>query len=281
MTDPEKKRRKPKVQKPLSIERQTQVSRPKELRSNSSEKSQMPKEQASLKSDSFKKSTNDRKLENASEARRKNAGLGKNKTVSEKSKQFEGQVRAGKKEILKEHLERKAKQRADLTEQKASLQKEIKAMNKIAEVRETVDTQYTAKYSCWESAISVGAKGAASTGLRKLDPSIAINLARQQAGASLKAKLEPKVQAQLAKIASFARDLKIANVKALKEPVVAKAGPMPKDPAAASQKIVNSELRQKLKDMKEREIMRDPNRNPGKFEEVNLPARGVGGLGGI
>jgi hypothetical protein len=44
---------------------------------------------------------------------------------------------------------------------------------------------------------------------------------------------------------------------------------------------VNSKLRQKLKDMKEREIMRDPNRNPGKFEEVNLPARGVGGMGGM
>lgn len=281
MTDPEKKKRQQKAQKPLSKDRQTQVSKPEEVRNNSSEKSQKPKEQASLKSGAGKKTTSDRKLENASESRRKNSGAGKYKTVSEKSKQFEGQIRAGKREILKEHLERKAQQRANLTEQKASLQKEIKAMNKIAEVRETVDTQYTAKYSCWQSAISVGAKGAASTGLRKLDPSIAINLARQQAGASLKAKLEPKIQAQLAKIVSFARDLKIANVKAVKEPVIAKVGPMPKDPASASQKIVNSKLRQKLKDMKEREIMRDPNRNPGKFEEVNLPARGVGGMGGL
>lgn len=281
MSDPERKKKKPEPKKPLAKVRQTQVSKPKEVRTNSSEKSQKTKGQASLKSDSAKKSTNDRKLENASEGRRKAVGSGKFKTVSEKSKQFEGQIRSGKREILKEHLQNKAQQRANLTEQKASLQKEIKAMNKIAEIRETVDTQYTAKYSCWQSAISVGAKGAASTGLRKLDPSIAINLARQQAGASLKAKLEPKIQAQVAKIASFARDLKIANVKAVKEPVVLKAGPVPKDPGAAAEKIVNSKLRQKLKDMKEKEIMRDPNRNPGKFEEVNLPARGVGGMGGL
>lgn len=281
MSDPERKKKKPEPKKPLTKERQTQVSKPKQVRNNSSEKSQKPKEHASLKSDTAKKSTNDRKLENASEGRRKAAGTGKFKTVSEKSKQFEGQIRSGKREILKEHLQSKAQQRANLTEQKASLQKEIKAMNKIAEVRETVDTQYTAKYSCWQSAISVGAKGAASTGLRKLDPSIAINLARQQAGESFKAKLEPKIQAQVAKIASFARDLKIANVKAVKEPVVLKAGPVPKDPGAAAEKIVNSKLRQKLKDMKEKEIMRDPNRNPGKFEEVNLPARGVGGMGGL
>lgn len=268
-----------KPQKPVQKQKETQVDKPKTAPANSSEKRQKPKGQTHLKSDSGKKTTNDRKLAAASESRRKSVGNGRTKSVSEKSRQFEGQIRAGKKAILKEHFEQKAQQKANLIEQKASLQKEIKTMNKIAEVRETVDTQYTAKYSCWQSPISVVGKGAASTGLRKLDPSIAINLARAQAGAAMKAKLEPKVQAQVAKLVTIARDLKISNVRTVKEPVAAKVVPVVKEQAAVGQKIVNSKLRQKLKDMKEREIMRDPNRDPGKFEEVNM--RGVGGLGGI
>lgn len=281
MSHPEHQKKKPKPKKPIQKERKTQVEKPQSAKTNSSERAQKPKEKPHLKSDTQKKSTNDRKLTAASEARRKTGGAGKTKSVSEKSRQFEGQIRAGKKTILKEHLEEKTRQRTNLIEQKASLQKEIKAMNKIAEVRETVDTQYTAKYSCWQSPISVVGRGAASTGLRKLDPSIAINLARQQAGASLKAKLEPKVQAQMAKLVTIARDLKISNLKTVKEPVAVKVGPVAKEQEAVSRKIVNSKLRQKLKDMKEREIMRDPNRDPGKFEEVNLPPRGISGFGGL
>jgi len=178
MVRPDKQKNKPKPKKPLQKERKTQVEKPQYAKTNSSERTQKPKQQPHLKSGTQKKSTNDRKLAAASESRRKPAGSGKTKSVSEKTRKFEGQIRAGKKSILKEHLEEKTRQRTSLIEQKASLQKEIKAMNKIAEVRETVDTQYTAKYSCWQSAISVVGKGAASTGLRKLDPSIAINLAR-------------------------------------------------------------------------------------------------------
>ena len=280
MNRPEKQNKKNKPKKPLQKERKTQVERPQSTKSNLSEKAQKPKEQTHLKSDSGKYSTNDRKLSAASE-RRTSVGSGKSKSVSEKSRQFEGQIRSGKKTILKEHLEQKAKQKTDLVEQKASLQKQIKAMNKIAEVRETVDTQYTAKYSCWQSPISVVGRGAASTGLRKLDPSIAINLARAQTGAALKTKLEPKVQAQVAKLVTIARDLKLSNLKAVKEPAAAKVIPAAKEQASVGRKIVNSKLREKLKETKEREIMRDPNRNPGKFEEVNLPARGIGGFGGL
>lgn len=185
-----------------------------------------------------------------------------------------------KKARLAAHLKEKAASRASMDKQKASLEAEVKALNRLSEVKETIDGQYTARFSGFESAIAAGPMGATSTGLRKLDPSVWINMKRAEAGAKIQNKIDPHVQKQLAKITKVARDLKSSNLKEFKWAQSVKVKAM-KETMISNQKIEHSKLRSKIKEMKVKEKMRDPNREPSKFDELNMPFRGVGGTGGV
>lgn len=222
------------------------------------------------------------KLKEASESRRKGVKSVKEKPkrpVSEKEKSLSKAVSDDKKARLSEHLKQKAASRASLDKQKASLEGEVKALNKLADVRETIDGQYTAKFSGFESAIAAGPMGAASTGLRKLNPSILINLTRAEAGAKVQNKIEPMVAQKLAKILKVAKNLKLSGLKEFRSAQTSKVQAM-KEALVTDQKIQHSKLRSKIKEMKTKEKMRDPNREPTKVDELNMPFRGVGGTGG-
>jgi len=221
--------------------------------------------------------SNDAKLKLASAERRKGVYPKDKRDKSIEEKRDNRSMNEVKRARLSAQFDKKAQSRDTLAKQRASLEGEVKAMNKMAEVRDTIDSQYTAKFSGFESMISAGPRGATSTGLRKLDPASAIKTARAEIGARIKNKIDPKVQLAISKISKIARDLKVASIKDSKLEVGAKVGA---DVKNAEEKIVNSKLRSKLKAMKEREIMRDPNRNPSKFEELNMPTRGVGGSTG-
>ena len=226
-----------------------------------------------------------KKLKEASESRRKGLRAAKEpknkptRPVSEKEKSISKAVRDDKQARLSEHLKQKAATRASLDKQKASLEGEVKALNKLADVRETIDGQYTAKFSGFESAIAAGPMGAASTGLRKLNPSILINMTRAEAGAKVQNKIEPMVAQKLAKILKVAKNLKLSGLKEFRSAQTSKVQAM-KDAIVTDQKIQHSKLRSKIKEMKTREKMRDPNRETTKFDELNMPFRGVGGTGG-
>lgn len=222
------------------------------------------------------------KLKEASESRRKSVKNVKEKPkrpVSEKEKSLSKAVTDDKKARLSEHLKQKAASRASLDKQKASLEGEVKALNKLANVRETIDGQYTAKFSGFESAIAAGPMGAASTGLRKLNPSILIDMKRAEAGAKVQNKIEPMVAQKLAKIMKVAKNLKLSGLKEFRSAQTSKVQAM-KEALVTDQKIQHSKLRSKIKEMKTKEKMRDPNREPTKVDELNMPYRGVGGTGG-
>jgi hypothetical protein len=221
----------------------------------------------------------DKKLAEASRARR-DAIKKKPKPKSPKDK-AEAKVKEDEKRArLAEHLKQKATSRASLDKQKANLKAEVKALNKLSEVRETVDGQYTARFSGFESAIAAGPMGATSTGLRKLSPSIYLNIKRAEAGAKVQNKIDPKVSQQLQKIKKVARDLKLSDFKELSWAKVSKVQAV-KEVVATEQKVEHSKLRSKIKEIKLKERMRDPNRDPSKFDELNMPLRGVGGTGGV
>lgn len=222
----------------------------------------------------------EKKLKEASQSRREALKEKPKRKVSEKEKAENKVYKDEKKARLAEHFKQKAASRASLEKQKAGLESEIKALNKISDVRETIDGQYTAKFSGFESAIAAGPMGATSTGLRKLDPSVWINMKRAEAGAKVQNKLDPQTMKVLAKIKKVAKDLKLTNIKNLKSDLSQKVQAT-KEVLATEQKIEHSKLRSKIKEMKTREIMRDPNRNPSKFDELNMPHRGVGGTGGV
>ncbi len=218
------------------------------------------------------------KLKEASESRRKGVKE-KPRPVSEKEKSLSKAVKDDKKARLSEYLKQKAASRASLDKQKASLEGEVKALNKLSDVRETVDGQYTARFSGFESAIAAGPMGAASTGLRKLNPSILIDMKRAEAGAKVQNKIEPMVAQKLAKIMKVAKNLKLSGLKEFRSAQTSKVQAM-KEALVTDQKIQHSKLRSKIKEMKTKEKMRDPNREPTKIDELNMPFRGVGGTGG-
>lgn len=219
------------------------------------------------------------KLKEASDSRRKGLKEKPKRPVSEKEKSLSKAVKDDKKARLSEHLKQKAATRASLDKQKASLEGEVKALNKLSNIRETVDGQYTARFSGFESAIAVGPMGAASTGLRKLNPSILIDMKRAEAGAKVQNKIEPMVAQKLAKIMKVAKNLKLSGLKEFRSAQTSKVQAM-KEALVTDQKIQHSKLRSKIKEMKTKEKMRDPNREPTKIDELNMPFRGVGGTGG-
>lgn len=222
----------------------------------------------------------DKKLKEASQSRRESLKQKPKRKVSEKEKAENKVYQDEKKARLAEHFKQKAASRASLERQKAGLEAEVKALNKISDVRETIDGQYTARFSGFESAIAAGPMGATSTGLRKLDPGVWINMKRAEAGAKIQNKLDPQALKALAKIKKVAKDLKLTNFKELKTDLAQKVQAT-KEALATEQKVEHSKLRSKIKEMKAKEIMRDPNRNPSKFDELNMPHRGVGGTGGV
>lgn len=221
-----------------------------------------------------------KKLKEASDARRSALKQKSKRPVGEKERSANKVTQDEKKARLTAHLKEKAASRASMDKQKASLEAEVKALNRLSEVKETIDGQYTARFSGFESAIAAGPMGATSTGLRKLDPSVWINMKRADVGAKIQNKIDPHVQKQLAKITKVARDLKSSNLKEFKWAQSVKVKAM-KETLVADQKIEHSKLRSKIKEMKVREKMRDPNREPSKFDELNMPFRGVGGTGGV
>lgn len=224
----------------------------------------------------------DKKLAEASRNRR-DALKGKPKQKSPKDKADAKVKEDEKKAKLAEHLKQKAMSRAAMDRQKANLKAEVKALNRLSEVRETVDGEYTARFSGFESAIAAGPMGATSTGLRKLSPSIYLNIKRAEAGAKIKNKIDPKLSQQLQKIKKVARDLKLTDLKELSwaKENKAQAVKAVKDVVATEQKVEHSKLRSKIKEIKLKERMRDPNRDPNKIDELNMPFRGVGGTGGV
>ncbi|MBU6454357.1 MAG: hypothetical protein KGS72_21495 [Cyanobacteria bacterium REEB67] len=221
-----------------------------------------------------------KKLKEVSTERKKALTPKARRPTSEKQKAISKAVQEDKKSRLSTHLQEKAKSRQTLEKQRLSLEAEVKALNNLSNVKDTVDGQYTAKFSGFQSAIAAGPMGATSTGLRKLDPSIWINMQRAELGAKIQNKIEPKVLQQMAKIGKIARDLKLSNLKELKSARMESTVKVAKEANAEMKKIVNSKLRSKIKEIKEKERMRDPNRDPNKFEELNMPFRGVGGIGG-
>ncbi|MBA4026684.1 MAG: hypothetical protein C0473_00430 [Cyanobacteria bacterium DS3.002] len=247
----------------------------KELNPQDSNQEKKSKRQEPKKPDALK-------LKEASESRRKGLKGIKEKPkrpVSEKEKSLSTAVKDDKKARLSEHLKQKAASRASLDKQKASLEGEVKALNKLSSVRETIDGQYTARFSGFESAIAAGPMGAASTGLRKLNPSILIDMKRAEAGAKVQNKIEPMVAQKLAKIMKVAKNLKLSGLKEFRSAQTSKVQAM-KEALVTDQKIQHSKLRSKIKEMKTKEKMRDPNREPTKVDELNMPYRGVGGTGG-
>ncbi len=224
------------------------------------------------------KKRDSQKLKEASESRRKGA-KDKPKLATEKEKSLSKAVKDDKKARLSEHLKQKAASRASLDKQKASLEGEVKALNKLSDVRETIDGQYTARFSGFESAIAAGPMGAASTGLRKLDPSVWINMTRAEAGAKVQNKIDPMVAQKLAKITKVAKSLKLTGLKEFRSAQTSKVQAV-REALVTDQKIQHSKLRSKIKEMKTKEKMRDPNREPTKVDELNMPFRGVGGTGG-
>jgi hypothetical protein len=243
---------------------------------------EQPKDPAKPKADKAlvaKKQIN-KKLKEASSARKKVIAPKSKRPVSEKQKSISKVMRDDKKSRLSTHFQQKAKSRESLEKQRLSLESEVKALTNLSNVKDTVDGQYTAKFSGFQSAIAAGPMGATSTGLRKLDPSIWINMQRAELGAKVQNRIEPKVLQQMAKIGKIARDLKLSNLKEIKGSKMASTVNVAKEANAEMKKIVNSKLRSKIKEIKEKERMRDPNRDPNKFEELNMPFRGVGGIGG-
>ncbi|MFA6213299.1 MAG: hypothetical protein WC714_27940 [Candidatus Obscuribacterales bacterium] len=220
----------------------------------------------------------DKKLKEGSELRKKLLKTKSNREVSEKERAISMAVRDEKKARRSNHLQEKAQGREALAKQQQGLQAEIRALNKLESVKESSGTEYTAKFSGFQSAIAAGPMGAASTGLRKLDPAMLINMARDEIGARVQKKLDPKIALKMEQLTTIARDLKTSNMK---EPAQ-KAMPtvhVEREPDAAIKRIVNSKLRMKIREMKDRQ--KEPNRNPSKFDELNMPFRGVGGVGGI
>jgi len=222
----------------------------------------------------------DKKLKEGSALRRKllKAKPGK-RQVSEKEKALSKSVTDDKKARLSNHLQEKAKSRESLDKQRQSLQAEVKALSKLETVKESSGTEYTAKFSGFQSAIAAGPMGAASTGLRKLNPSILIDMKRAEAGAKVQNKIDPQIALRMASLGKIARDLKIGNLKEVKAPKVEKTVSVAKEANSEMTKIVNSKLRMKIQEVKDR--LKEPNRNPSKFDELNMPFRGVGGVGGI
>lgn len=220
----------------------------------------------------------DKKLKEGSELRKKLLKTKSKREASEKERAISKAVRDDKKARRSNHLQEKAQGREALAKQQQGLQAEIRALNKLESVKESSGTEYTAKFSGFQSAIAAGPMGAASTGLRKLDPAMLINMARDEIGARVQKKLDPKIALKMEQLTTIARDLKTSNMK---EPAQ-KAMPtvhVEREPDAAIKRIVNSKLRMKIREMKDRQ--KEPNRNPSKFDELNMPFRGVGGVGGI
>lgn len=242
--------------------------KPKEPEKGDDKKAQVPKKPVN------------KKLKAVSSERMKAVAPKNKRPVSEKQKSISKAMRDDKTSRLSTHLQQKAKSRESLEKQRLSLESELKALNNLSNVKETIDGQYTAKFSGFQSAIAAGPMGATSTGLRKLDPSIWINMQRAELGAKVQNKIEPKVLQQMAKIGKIARDLKLSNLKEIKSAKLQSTVNVAKEANAEMKKIVNSKLRSKIKEIKEKERMRDPNRDPNKFEELNMPFRGVGGIGG-
>lgn len=243
------------------------------LKSQDAEKLKLSRPQGAKKRE-------DKKLKEASQDRRNALKSKPKRTLSEKDKSQNKGVQDEKKARLVEHLKEKEASRARLDLQKSNLKAEVKALNKLSDVRETIDGQYTARFSGFESGIAAGPMGAASTGLRKLSPSIWINMKRAEAGAKVQNKIDPKVAQQLLKIKKVAKDLKLSDFKELRFTQSTKVKAT-KEVLATEQKIEHSKLRSKIKEIKVREKMRDPNRDPNKIDELNMPFRGVGGTGGI
>lgn len=260
----------------------------KEQKSKDKDKNQDPLQKSKPQdADKFKqtrpqdaKKREDKKLKEASKDRRDALKNKPKRTLSQKDKTTNKAVQDDKKARLADHLKEKAASRASLDRQKASLKAEVKALNKLSDVRETVDGEYTAKFSGFQSAIAAGPMGAASTGLRKLDPSVWINMKRAEAGAKVQNKIDPKVAQQLQKIKRVAKDLKLSDFKELRWAQSTKVKAT-REALASEQKVEHSKLRSKIKEMKTKEKMRDPNRDPSKVDELNMPFRGVGGTGGV
>jgi len=219
------------------------------------------------------------KLKEGSQSRRKGLKDKPKRPVSEKEKSLSKAVKDDKKARLSEHLKQKAASRASLDKQKASLEGEVKALNKLSNVRETIDGQYTARFSGFESAIAAGPMGAASTGLRNLSPSILINMKRAEAGAKVQNKIDPMVAQKLAKIMKVAKNFKLSGLKEFRTAKTSKIQAV-KEALVSDQKVQHSKLWSKIKELKTKEKMRDPNREPTKVDELNMPYRGVGGTGG-
>lgn len=266
----EKQKPKPELKKQDSKEVAEKALSPQEANREKKDKRQEPKK------------PNTQKLKEASESRRtglKNLKEKPKRPGADKEKSMSKAVQDDKKVRLSEHLKQKAASRASLDKQKVSLESEVKALNKLSDVRETIDGQYTARFSGFESAIAAGPMGAASTGLRKLDPAVWINMTRAEAGAKVQNKIDPMVAQKLAKITKVAKSLKLSGLKEFRSAQTSKVQAM-KEALVTDQKIQHSKLRSKIKEMKTKEKMRDPNREPTKVDELNMPFRGVGGTGG-
>lgn len=221
----------------------------------------------------------DKKLKEGSALRKKLLKTKSKREVSEKERAMAKGVRDDKKARLSSHLQEKAQGRESLAKQQQSLQAEVRALNKLESVKESSGTEYTAKFSGFQSAIAAGPMGAASTGLRKLDPAMLINMARDEIGARVQKKLDPRIALKMEQLGKIARSLKLGNLKEVSAPKVMPGVSVEKDPDAAIRRIVNSKLRMKIREVKDR--LKEPNRNPSKFDELNMPFRGVGGVGGI
>jgi hypothetical protein len=269
-----KKKRKSRIQKPQ--EYKTQGERRINDGKSQSGDSLRPAEAAENKNPEAPVKKAFDRLQAGSEIRKKlSKASGRRKSAAEKSSNRN--LKQSKAEGRQTNKAEKQGQAERLKSQKAGLVKELAALNKMAQIRETVDSQYTVKFGAMDSAVAAGPRGAASGGLRKLTPDIAINLLSQQNAAKVQLKLDPKIAQVLSKLGKIARELKLDNIKM---PSMGKSSGARLGPGAATQKsnsgIENSKLRSKIREVKEKEIMRDPNRNPSKFEELNMPFRGMG-----
>jgi hypothetical protein len=201
-------------------------------------------------------------------------------------RQLEGYQKEGKQIDRQEQLAETDRLKA----QKENLQKQRTELSKIERERPTVDGQYTEKWGASKSALAAGPMGATSGGLRDLGPNEALRLIK--IGIS-DAKVRKEQKEEVARAGKSQLDLaeknkglvdnkvttelkvppkpesKLAS-KTDPQPEPKKEAPTTQSPERGEQQKLSKEAESFLREIEERkqkERDRDPNRDPGSFDE--------------
>jgi hypothetical protein len=195
---------------------------------------------------------------------------------SEVVKQSNKRLLAAKRESLKTKKAELLVKRERILNQKINLEKQLKVQNRIAQVRDTIDGEYTAKFSGFESALAAGPRGATSGGLRKLSPSILFDRLGQNNAQKFQAKIDIKTAQAAGALTKYVKGLKVKAAKMKGAGKTSAAVVIPSEAPQSKATIAVSKTRMAIASIVSKENGRDPNRNPNKFSELNMPFRGMG-----